>query len=128
MNHVAKSLRGAVHRVLAVQAVLIGICALAFWLGAGGGAGLAAVYGGMVSVLMTLVLAWRVSQAGRVTAAGKISGVFPAYLGVVERFALAIAGLAVGMGLLHLMPAPMLVSFAAAQLSFVIASMQRQQG
>jgi len=126
MNHVDNSLRGAVRKVLAVQVVLIAVCVLAFWASLGGNAALAAVYGGFISVLMTLVLAWRIAQAGRVTAAGKIRGVYPAYLGVVERFALAIAGLAVGMGVLKLMPVPLLVTFAVAQLSFVIASLQRQ--
>jgi ATP synthase protein I len=83
-------------------------------------AALAASYGGMVTMLLTLWLAWRVRRAG-----SRGAGMVTIYSGVAARYALAAMGIAVGIGWIKLLPIPMLSSFAVTQFGFVVLWRQK---
>jgi len=102
-------------RVVLAQALLTLLIAGVFWVSGNGLQGLAALYGGGVTMVLTAWLAWRVRQAG--TRGGGLGSIFS---GTVARYSLAALGMGVGMGLLKLPPLPLLVAFAVTQFGFVV--------
>jgi ATP synthase protein I len=100
---------------IAITLVVAGVCMLT---GGSGSAG-AALYGGGVTVFNTVLMARSVDRATR-------GGMVWVYLGSVQRFAFALAALALGMGYLKLEPLPLVLAFGAAYLGHVaLAGLQR---
>jgi ATP synthase protein I len=109
-------------KLLSIQVLTtVVIALLSVWLG-GRGMFVAAVFGGAIAVMNTLLLGRRVRRAAQATSQDHSRGVFALYLGAVERFVFTLAAFAVGMGLLHLPPEPLLGTFAAAQLGYWVAA------
>ena len=79
----------------------------------GGEAALAALYGGAVPPLVTLISAWR---TGRASLAGVGGGMVQLYLGIAERYGLVVVLLGAGFAVLELAAGPMVLVFAAGQL------------
>lgn len=109
MNYTDVVGRG-VGRVIGVQALATVALAVGFGVFAGWPQALAAIYGGMVTVVLTAWLAWRTHRAGSLAAI---------YSGSVARYALAAAAIGAGIGLLKLVPLPLLVAFAVTQFGFL---------
>lgn len=84
----------------------------------GASASYAALYGGGVAVLNSMLLAWRVKRAGEVAKTNPKQSVYILYFGAVERFVVALVGLAVGLGAFHLDPIPLLATFGVAQAAY----------
>jgi ATP synthase protein I len=96
--------------------------ALAGMLGGADAAG-AAVLGGGIALANTLLLGRRVRQAGGAAANdARGRGVATLYWGLMERFAVAAAGFALGIAGLGLPPLPMVATFALAQLGVLAAA------
>ena len=114
-------IRGA-RQVLIAQVLLTLLLAAGFavvsgWLGL-----LAALYGGMVTTLITGWLAWRLRRAGQVhDPAGGMAVIYSSWF---LRYATVVVLLGAGLGYLKLLPLPLLVTFAITQLGFV-ASLRR---
>lgn len=89
---------------------------------AGTHAGAAALYGGGVALANTWMLGRRVERADREIAHDAQRGMIILYVGAVLRFVFVLAALALGMGVLHLSPLPLVANFVAAQLVFMLAS------
>ena len=102
--------RGA-RRVVVAQAFVTVVMATGFGVFGGAPQALAALYGGIVTVLLTGWLAWRVRRAGSLAAI---------YSGALARYALAAAAIGVGIGLLRLSPLPLLGAFAVTQFGFLV--------
>jgi len=102
-------------RVVSAQAVLASLVAAGFGARGGWPQAAAAVYGGAITILLTLWLAWRVRRAGSTG-----SGLASIYSGAIARYALAAAGIAAGIGWLRLAPLPLLGGFAVTQFGFVV--------
>lgn len=102
-------------RVVFAQAVLALLVAAGFGMGGGRSQVVAAVYGGAMTILLTVWLAWRVRRAGN---AG--GGLATIYSGAIARYAMAAAGVAAGIGWLKLSPLPLLAGFAVTQFGFVV--------
>jgi len=102
-------------RVVIVQSLATLLLAAGFGMVGGWSQGVAGLYGGAVTVVLTLWLAWRVRRAG---AAG--GGLATIYTGAIARYALAAMGIAVGIGWLKLAPLPLLAGFALTQFGFVV--------
>lgn len=81
-------------------------------------ASLAALYGGGIALLNSMLLAWRVKRAGEVAKTNPKQSVYILYFGAVERFVVALVGLAVGLGAFKLDPIPALATFAIAQIAY----------
>lgn len=86
---------------------------------------LAALYGGATTLLITGWLAYRVRKAGQTTTTG--SGMAVIFSSVVLRYAVVVALLGTGLGLLKLAPLPLLVAFAVTQFGF-LASLRSRKG
>lgn len=84
----------------------------------GTSASIGALYGGGIAVLNTMLLAWRVKRAGEVAKTNPKQGVYILFFGAVERYVIALVGLAVGLGAFHLDPIPALATFAVAQVAY----------
>jgi hypothetical protein len=76
---------------------------------------MALLYGGGASLAATLLGAWRVRVATEEAAHNVTLGMAELYKGVLFRFVLVIALLALGMGLLQLSAAGVLAGFVVAQ-------------
>ncbi len=106
--------------LLIIQAslVLIGIAVSFYYLADDGM--LAAAYGGAVAIANTILLSRRLDSAGEMAKDNPEGGVLALYLGVVQRFVFVLVMFGVGMGVLKLLPPPMLGTFAIAQLAFML--------
>ena len=81
---------------------------------------LPAAYGGAVAIANTILLSRRLDSAGEMAKENPEGGVLTLYLGVVQRFVFVLVMFGVGMGVLKLLPPPMLGTFAVAQLAFML--------
>src|SRR4030067_1823513 len=104
-------------RVLQVQTLLTLLIAVVFGLAQGRPAALAALYGGATTLLITGWLARRVRKAGQTATPG--TGLAVIYSGTVLRYAAVVMLVGAGIGLVKLMPPPLLVAFAVTQFGFL---------
>ncbi len=107
-------------KLLIIQATLI-ILGMAFSYYYYGDAGLlAATYGGGTALVNALLLSRRLDKAGEMAKSNPDAGVLTLYFGVVQRFAFALIMFGFGIGVIHLLPPPLLGTFAIAQLAYMI--------
>ena len=106
--------------LLLIQAilVLIGIAVSFYFIGEAGL--LPAAYGGAVAIANSILLSRRLQSAGEMAESNPEGGVLTLYLGVVQRFVFVLVMFGIGMGVLKLLPPPMLGTFAVAQLAFML--------
>jgi len=114
-------IRGA-RQVLIAQVLLTLLMAAGFGVVSGWPGLLAAVYGGMVTTLITGWLAWRLRRAGQIH--DPAAGMAVIYSSWFLRYATVVVLLGAGLGYLKLLPLPLLATFAITQLGFV-ASLRR---
>lgn len=112
-------MQSGIRNVIIAQVFLVAAAASIYFGWQGPGAGLAALFGGGIALLNSLLLAWRVRRADRV-APERVTAVM--FIGAAQRFALTIAGFALGIAVLELEPVPLIIAFAVTQLGFVIAA------
>ncbi|HSS46760.1 MAG TPA: ATP synthase subunit I [Burkholderiales bacterium] len=86
----------------------------------GSAAALAALYGGGVALSGTWLLGRRVARTPETAQQGDVGSQLALYAGVLPRFIVTLALLAVGIGGLKLAPIPLIIAFGLAQLGFVI--------
>ena len=67
----------------------------------------------------TILLSNRLESAGEMAEDNPDAGVLSLYLGVIQRFVFVLVMFGVGMGVLKLLPPPMLGTFAIAQLGYM---------
>ena len=106
--------------LLIIQAslVLIGVAVSYYYLADEGI--LPAAYGGAIAIANTILLSRRLDSAGEMAKENPEGGVLTLYLGVIQRFIFVLVMFGIGMGVLKLLPPPMLGTFAAAQLAFML--------
>ncbi|WP_299872135.1 ATP synthase subunit I [uncultured Cocleimonas sp.] len=106
--------------LLVIQAILVvlGVAVSFFYLAEEGI--LPAAYGGAVAIANTILLSRRLDSAGEMAKENPEGGVLTLYLGVIQRFVFVLVMFGVGMGVLKLLPPPMLGTFAVAQLAFML--------
>jgi ATP synthase protein I len=111
-----EALRREARRIVMAQAVLTLCLAAGFGAWQGNGAALAALYGGMITLLITAWLAFRLR---RLTAQTASAGMAVIWSSVVVRYGVAAVLVGAGIGSLKLAPAPLVVSFAVTQFGFL---------
>lgn len=121
MGYAAALLSRTVRRVVLVQALLSLLAAVVLLSVQGWASAAAACYGGAVSILCACLLGWRVHRAGDLVWQGSGSGAWSLCLGMAERFGVALAAFAAGIGLLQLPAIPQVAAFALAQLAYIAA-------
>ncbi|HXZ96059.1 MAG TPA: ATP synthase subunit I [Burkholderiales bacterium] len=120
MSHAAEILSQSIRRVLLSQIALTVMTAgIAFAL-LGSAEAAAASYGGGVALMSTWLLGRRVSRTPEIIRQGDTTSHLALYAGMLPRFIVTLALLALGIGWLKLAPMPLIVAFALAQLGFAI--------
>ena len=106
--------------LLIIQAslVIIGIAVSYYYLADDGI--LPAAYGGAIAIANTILLSRRLDSAGEMAKENPEGGVLTLYLGVIQRFVFVLVMFGIGMGVLKLLPPPMLGTFAVAQLAYML--------
>lgn len=105
-------------RLLVIQAVLV-LIALAisgYWYG--NDAVIASLYGGGVAIINTLWLGKKVEAAGELAEDDLDRGIYAIYFNAVQRFVFVLVALGVGLQALKLVPQPLLLTFAVAQIAY----------
>lgn len=82
----------------------------------------AALYGGIASLCITMLLLWGIKRATEVAKENPGKSMRILYVGAVQRFLLVIGLLAMGIALFKLDPIAMCVGFALAQFSYLFGS------
>ena len=117
-------MKSSVHRTAVLQiviSVMVGIVAYALEGEAEAGA---AIYGGVVALVGTLLLLWRMQSSKHKALKEAQQHLWIFYRSGVERFLVLSILLAIGMGMLKLVPLAVLVGFVASQLAWIIAPLQ----
>lgn len=117
-----EALRREARRIVMAQAVITLCLAAGFGAWRGWGAALAALYGGMITLLITAWLAWRLQ---RLTAQTAGVGMAMIYSSAAVRYGVAAVLVGAGIGALKLAPLPLLVCFAVTQFGFLVAPRAR---
>lgn len=107
-------------KLLIIQATLIIIGMAASYHYYGDAGLLAAAYGGGIALVNTMLLSRRLDRAGEMAKSNPDAGVLTLYLGVVQRFVFVLIMFGFGMGVIHLLPPPLLGTFTVAQLAYMI--------
>lgn len=110
-------MRNVVIRLLFMQSIAAVCVAVPAGVVYGSSAAVAAIYGGLVALVMTLMLAWRIGQAA--SSQGALKWLM---LGAAERMIMVCVAFAIGIGVLGLVPVPMLVGFGVAELAYYVAA------
>lgn len=111
---------GRARRVMWTQVVISLVLGITLFFAYGPVHGLSAVYGGAMSLLVTLLLSRSVRRAEDVAQTDPKRGMTLLYVGAVQRFVVLVALFAIGLGLLKLKPLAVLAGFAATQFAQLI--------
>ena len=118
------SMRHAVYRLILVQFVLVMISVIYFQLQQGQEFALAALYGGAITLITTIVSAWRIMvatrMAGSATTQDAVPGVAEFYKTAIFRLMLTIALLAIGLAGLKLQAMALTIGFVAGTLGHFV--------
>ena len=117
-------MESSVHRTAVLQigiSVVAGAIAYAL---EGGAEAVAAIYGGVVALIGTLLLLWRMQSSKHKTLKKAQQHLWIFYRSGLERFLVIGILLAIGMGTFMLVPLAVLVGFVASQLAWIIAPLQ----
>lgn len=107
--------------VLITQAMVAIVAALTGYLWKGGNAALAGLFGALVALINALLLTWRMQQGKRPPHADPQRHLYRFYFSAIERLLVVGTLLALGLGVLKLMPLALLMAFVAGQLALIIA-------
>jgi len=118
MTFAAKVMRITVRRVLAIQLLIVLGVSAAYLAAVGIYQAQSALYGGVIALLATWSMAWRITKAAEAASQDANRGALVIYAGAVQRFLLTLVLMALGMGVLKLAPVAILVGYAAAQLAY----------
>jgi F0F1-type ATP synthase assembly protein I len=110
--------------VISTQLILSIIIAL-FFLLKGAWEAVAALYGGLAGLCITLLLLWAIKRASKAAQNDPGRSMKMLYISAVQRFLLALALLAMGIAVFKLNPLPMISGFVLTQLSFWVGSRAR---
>ena len=120
MSHdISSSLPGAVRVVMLYQAAITVVVALAFLALQGRLQALSALYGGLITLIMTLLLRRRVTRLAEIAPQGNATGV--AAVGVMLRFLWVLVLFGLGFAVFKLDPLASIVGFGLAQLGYLVA-------
>lgn len=118
MKYADKLLFAALHKQLLIQLVLIVITALLFALQSWNSS-LAAAWGGAIAIVNTLLQQRAVHKAVQQASLDAGKSFKYAVQAVVERFAVTVILLGLGLGMFKLLPLPLLTGFIAGQFALL---------
>lgn len=107
-----------VHKILAVQAILVTMVTWTFYGYQGLLAAQAALYGGLMVMFNVWLMDRRLKKAAEVAIRYPNKEVYLFYIAAIQRFLLTLGLFILGMGVLALLPIPMVVTFGIAQIGY----------
>ena len=107
--------------VLITQAFVVILATLSGYLWSGVGAAQAAGFGAMIAFTNVLLLNWRLQQGKRPQHADPQRHLRQIYFSAIERLLVVGTLLALGLGVLKLLPAALILAFIAGQLAWIVA-------
>lgn len=102
--------------------LIISIIVAAIFLTKGTWEAVAAIYGGAVSICISLFLLWGIQRANAAAKVDPGKGMRILYAGAAQRFILVIGMVALGIAVLKLDPVAVCVGFAIAQAGYLMGS------
>ena len=115
------------HRIVIVQTILVTLVTILFAATQGTAAAKAAIFGGMIAIMNSLLLLWHKRRTSRLAADDAQGSMRIFFACAAERFFLTVILFAAGLGALKLMPIPLLSCFIAGIAGSLLASI-RQSG
>ncbi len=107
-----------VHKILAVQAILVTMVTWTFYGYQGLLAAQAALYGGLMVMFNVWLMDRRLKKAAEIAIRHPNKEVYLFYIAAIQRFLLTLGLFILGMGVLALLPIPMVVTFGIAQIGY----------
>ncbi len=117
----------SVHRTAELQIVISVVAGVLGYVLQGEAVAKAALYGGAVALMSTLLLLWRMRRSNREMLLEAHQHLWLFYRSSLERFLVVCVLLALGMGPFNLVPVVVLIGFVASQLAWVFAPLQREK-
>ncbi|MBL80024.1 MAG: hypothetical protein CMH70_08365 [Nitrosomonadaceae bacterium] len=117
-------MKSSVHRTAVLQIVISIIIGIIAYTLEGEEEAWAVIYGGAVALINTLLLLWRMESVKHKILRDAKHYLWIFYRSGVERFLVLSALLAIGMGVLKLVPLAVLIGFVVNQLAWIIAPLQ----
>ncbi|MFO7593591.1 MAG: ATP synthase subunit I [Pseudomonadota bacterium] len=118
MSH-ARAQLTARRKILLIQTALVGAVVGLFILLQGRQAGMAAIYGSIIVVLVYRLQVWQLKRADRIAGLSAERNMRYLYRCAAERFVATVVLLAVGIIMLRLEPLPLLAGYIIAQAALV---------
>jgi ATP synthase protein I len=112
-------MQSGLQNIIIAQLILTAVVVVGAFVWQGYAGALSALFGGVIVLLNSFLLARQVRRAGKLEGS---SVAVSMYAGAAQRFIVAAAGFAIGMGLLKLAPLPMVAAFVVAQFAFLFAA------
>lgn len=103
-------------RLLWIQGSLLIVISGSLFLIMNQPAGVAAVWGGLIAMVNSLLLARAVHRAGRAALRSSKAGMAHLYIGFVARFGIVLAGMGIGVMHMQLSPLPMIAGLGVVSL------------
>ena len=120
MSVAAETIQQGARRILVTQSLLLLITAAVVMLIQGWFAAVSALFGGVITLIGTGWMAYRVHRAGELTRDNPSGGAVALFGGVLIRFVFVITALAMGMGVLKLHPVSLIIGFAITHLGYIL--------
>jgi len=120
-------MESSVHRTAVLQIVISVVVGMLGYAVQGEAEAKAALYGGVVALVGTLLLLWRMQRSKEKTLLKAHQHLLLFYRSGLERFLVICVLLAIGMGPFNFVPLAVLVGFVAGQLAWIIAPLQRER-
>ena len=120
-------MESSVHRTAVLQIIISVVVGVIGYAVQGEAEAKAAVYGGVVALMGTLLILWRMQRSKEKTLLEAHQHLWLFYRSGLERFLVICVLLAIGMGTLKLVPLAVLVGFVAGQLAWIIAPLQGEK-
>ena len=110
-------MRRATHKLIKNQLIIVLLIAVLSRLFFQAAELYACLYGGFIVIAGTLISSWRITRAGSTE---KHQGYVEIYLGAIQKYILTVFLFAIGIGALHLLPIPMIITFAMGQFAYLM--------
>lgn len=119
MIYAERAFKAVLQRRALVQALLIAITAVLFSVIMGFDAVVAALFGGIISVVNTLLQLWQLQRSGALPSGDAGSNLGFLMRCAAERFFLTLLLFVLGLGVIKLEPLPLLSGFVVGQLALI---------
>lgn len=120
-------MESSVHLTARLQIVTSIVVGVSGYVLQGEEAAIAALYGGAVALIATLLLLWRMQRSERKMLLEAHQHLWLFYRSGLERFLVVCALLALGMGPFNLVPLVVLIGFVAGQVAWVFVPLQHEK-